>query len=443
MDVYLCGDTGPSGFGVATREVLKHLVESDEFNVTAKTHFWGLNKEGIHFHDGGFPDTRMQEWLYREDYINDDYLITDPREMADRRNVDLMQDLGTAETTPSEECIVKQFDGREDVWLTIGGPGFAEQAPKNPHIYTILSTDYNLDIVPRDWEYYLNQVDETWVPSGWTRDAIENRSPDLADDVHAMPYGINMRYEPTEYDCDVCPHNTAQQQAGPPQQCARRGATTFLMVSRFYHIKGIYRTIKAYIEEFRQNDDVQLILKTTSNNQFEFNPVAAIQGIIDELGYPDNPEMGPVMKPMETQYLYDLMGHADAFIQASRAECFGIAQLQAAYCGTPVIYTNWSAQAELLPELGGFLPIDDYEVERPRQEYRGLPFEVSDSYPPDSNWAVPSIEAIRERMREIHEMKREDREQIGQQARRHVKQHFKWADAMEPRFERLREASHV
>lgn len=439
MKLYLAVDTGPSGFGEASRGLLKELLKTD-IDITCRTHFWGLNKEGMHFSDRNFPDIRFAEYLLRNDIINEDYLIDDPREIPDRE-VNLTEDLGSNKTMDSDECLVRQFEGQEDIWLAAGAPSFAEQAPKKP--YTILSTDYNLDIVPRDWEYYLNQVDEVWVPSEWTRDAILNRlGDDYKDKVYAFPYGIEMEHRPTEYDCEVCPHNKQQAQ-GPPQRCLRDDSFNFLVISRFYHIKGLYRTIKAFIKEFRNRDKVRMFIKTTANNQFQFDPVQSANAIVNELGYTyDPPEIGFAVDSLEVQYLYDLMKHCDAFLQFSRAECFGIAQLQAAYCGTPVAYTNWSAQREIIDEDNrGFFNLDDYELEKPTQEFRGMPFEISDNYPPDSEWAVPDVESIQEIMRTLFEINDNEISSRGQDASKYVKNNFTWNEAIKPRLERLEEVA--
>lgn len=435
--VYVAADTGPSGFGVASRGVIREILKSDDISLTVKTHFWGLNREGLHFQNRPFPDKRFQEELLDSGRVNDDYLIEDAREISEREDVNLTRNLDSNTTAKPGECLIRDFEGQEDVWLTIGGPSFAEQAPEEP--YTILSTDYNLDIVPRKWEFYLDCVDEVWVPSEWTRQSILRRIPGAKDKVYTFPYGINIRHEPTEYDCEVCLHNKKQQLDPRSMRCLRDGKFNFLVVSRFYHMKGLYRTLKAFIEEFRpdEGDNARIVIKTTSNQQFQFNPGGFAQSVLNELGYPDSTtgEIAPITDTLETQYLYDLMGHCDAFVQASRAECFGIAQLQAAWCGTPVIYTDWSAQKEVLDDsVDGFIPIQDYELERPRQECRGLAFQTSAEYPPDSKWALPSVDAIRKRMREIYQ-----NSPSGEDGRKYVSQNYNWSDRIQPRIDRLLE----
>lgn len=435
--MYVAGDIGPSGFGEASRTLVEELIYGDDVDVTLRTHFWGTNEEGIHWQNRGVQDTRFTEKLIREGEINPDYMIEDGREIANRDD-DLMENLGTNESIPSHKCMVRQFEGQEDVWLAIGGVSFAEQAPDD--VYTILSTDYNLDKVPRKWEYHMEMVDEVWVPSKWVKKSIMNRFG-REYNVQVMPYGINMKYEPTEYDCEACPHDgTNPRQA----KCLRDGNFNFLVISRFYHMKGLYRTVKAYIEEFRPEDSTRLFVKTTSNNQFQFNPMQSFEMIRQELGYPNETiaEIGIAMEPLEHQYLYDLMGHADAFLQLSRAECFGIAQMQAAWCGTPVVHTNWSAQEELLPEDNdGFISVNDYSVEKVRRESNALPFNVGGGYPPDAKWAVPSIEAIQERMREVYEMSQEERDRRGEDARAYIKDNFDAAEAADMVVDRLHEIS--
>lgn len=442
MRVYVAGDTGPSGFGEATRGIMRELVPHPNIDVNFRTHQWGWNEMGEVIQSGDmiFPDSRFEEWAKREGWVNPDYLLDDVREIS-RRSGDLIERLNTSD---SEDLMFKQWDGEPedaDIWYAHGGVNFAEQAPDGP--YSILHTDYNLDIVPRRWQYYIDKVDEVWVPSEWTLNAILKRygqsNEELTTELRSMPYGINQRYKPGKYDHELCPQ---QHQSRNPerQHCLDDDKFTFLVISRFYHIKGLYRTIKAFIEEFRGKEPVRLMIKTTSNNQFNFNPREAAQAVVDELGYPDVPEIGLRVNPLDHQHMYDLLGHVDCFVQASRAECFGIAQLEAAYCGTPVIVTNWSSQREVCGDKG-FFKLNDYTLEQPRQESNALMYEGGDSYPPDSKWAVNDIDEIGKEMRYVYEMSERKREKMGEHARRHVVDNYQWSDRVKPRIERLEEVA--
>lgn len=480
-NVYLAADTGPSGFGVASKGLIRQIIKGDYgINLNVRTHQWGFNKEGLEFGQGqniNFSDTRFRELLLREGYITDEYLVSSQEELQQRMQEgdNLMQQLNAYKP---EQYLIRQWDGEPedaDVWIAIGGSNFGIQAPEEP--YSIISTDYNLDIVPRIWEHHLKYVDEVWVPSEWTRQSILNRIPEWKNKVYALPYGIDMNYKPGTYDHACCPNNAhdrsqaaqemqqIQQVANNGQQvtqsmqargqqlqqtlntpihednCLADGKFNFLVVSRFYHIKGLYRTIKAFMGEFSGNEDVRLFVKTTSNNQFNFDPMQSARAVQQELNKQNVPEVGIRAMSMSMQHMYDLFGHSDCFIQASRAECFGIAQMQAAYCGTPVIYTNWSAQKELIDGAKGFIPIDEYEVEEPQQESEAFAFQMGANYPSDAQWASPSIYELGKQMRNIYEMTEDEREELGEQASQYVKENYRWEDRVEPRIERVKNAS--
>lgn len=520
IKLYIATDTGPSGFGEAGRNLVWEFLEQDGISICCRTHDHGFSRTGAQS-GRHFPDTRFREYLLRNDLVNEAALIDDPREAAKRDTNGLLEALN-AEV--DEELLIRQWDGEPadaDVWLAVGGPGFAQHAPDGP--YTILSTDYNVDIVPGDvvergalddladlfgsplsatddaflrdelgienrkqleqwlehadradieqyfqhetdgvkdriaqivdgcivesvWKKNLPLVDEVWIPSEWTRQAILGRFPGLADDVHALPYGVSMRYEPGLYDHENCPgQNEAVPHSGAnahQQPCLADDSFTFLVISRFYHIKGLYRTIRAFMEAFTADEPVRLFVKTTSNQQFQFDAAASVNQIRQELEYPNPPEVGLGSAPMDCQHLADLMGLADCFVQASRAECYGIAQFQAAYCRTPVIYTDWSAQGELIDsDNAGFYPLTDYTVERPEPEVDYLMFQGPDRYPTDGKWATPDVDSLADLMREVYELDADERQAAGHAARKFVEDTYQWADRIQPRVERLRAAA--
>jgi len=449
IKIYIGSDTGCSGFGIASKRLVKHLLQQDGFKITLRTHQWGFNRQG-HYFDSNMGDQRFKHFVWNNGYVNDDYIAEDSREVIDRKKelTPLTEDLKDNRRAKSEECMIKQFEGKEDVWIGIGGQNFAEHAPQDDDIHTILSTDFNLDQVPASWKFYLDQVDQIWVPSEWTYNSIKNRfqenHPEIVEKTHWFHYGINQEYRPTKYDCVACPGDRHKAGNGADivnQPCLKDDTFTFLLVSRFYHIKGIYRTIKAFIKEFRGEEPVRLMVKTTANNQFDFNPGKSIQSVISEVGYPDPPEIGVKKDMMNTQHLYDVMGQADAFLQASRAECFGISQLEAAFCGTPVIFTNWSSQAEVMDEDNpGMIPLNDFDLERPEQESPAFVYAGADDFPPDSRWAVPDLSSLGDKMREVYEMNEEERDRRGQKAKEYVAENFKWEEKIEPRVQLIKEA---
>ncbi len=438
--LYLAADTGASGFGIASKGLIRELVASEEVELNLKTHNWNWNRNGENY-GRKFTDTRFREFMLSNGYVNEEYLVEDGRDAARKQKVELVDNLDSSEEVDDEQLMVKQFDGKEDVWLAIGRPDFAEQAPRDDEIYTILSTDYNPDKIPRRWEHHWDQVDEVWVPAEWVKKSVANRfshrRPDLVSKTKVFRYGVPMEYEPAKYDCRACPD--LHRDPGNSMTCLKDGKFNFLAVSRMKHLKGMYRTVKAFIREFSGDEDVRLFLKVPTNQDFPYHPAESVKAVMEEVN-PDNPPaIGMMVEMIKEQYLYDLMGFADGFIQASRAECFGISPLQAAYCGTPVIATDWSAQRELMPDDNpGFLKVKDYRLESSERESEYFRY---NEYPPDSRWAVPDVGALRRKMRQLYEMEEEERERRGLEASKYIRENFDWEEKAEERIERLKEVA--
>lgn len=443
MKVYIGADTGGSGFGEASKGLIKHMITDSDFDINVRTHHWGWNNEGHRF-DMSEGDPVFKHMIWNNGYVNDDYIVDTSRdaERAQQELPDMSEELGTSTTIDSRALMVQQFEGKEDVWLGIGGVTFAESAPDDEDIHTVLSCDFNLSKVPREWEHYLGMVDEVWVPSQWTYNAIKSRfedsHPEIVEKTHWFHYGINMDYKPTDYSCTFCANNMHTSGNIADQPCLRDDTFTFLVVSRFHQIKGLYQTIKAYAEEFRARDNVRLMVKTTSNNQFEFDPQKSVQAIISEVGYSDPPQIGLHDNLVDKQQVYDVMGQADCFLQASRAECFGIAQVEAAWCGTPTLFTDWSSQAEVMDgDNPGMIPVQDFDLEQPEPQTRAVNY-AGNNYPPDSQWASADIDSLGDRMREVYEMSEEERREAGQKAKEYVEENYDWKDKIKPRIERIR-----
>jgi len=443
LKVYIGADTGGSGFGEASKGLIKHMLTHTDFKINVRTHHWGWNNEGHRF-DMSEGDPVFKHMIWNNGYVNNDYIDDTSRdaERAKQEITPMIEDLGTTKTADTKSLMVQQFEEKEDVWLGIGGIKFASSAPDDKDTHTILSTDFNLDKVPREWEHYLQMVDEIWVPSKWTYKAVKNRfedrHPEIVEKTHWFHYGVNMDYKPTDYSCTFCANNMHSSGDVTDQPCLRDDTFTFLVVSRFHQIKGLYQTIKAYTEEFRARDNVRMLVKTTSNNQFDFDPQKAAQAIVNEVGYSDPPQLGVYNNMVNKQQLYDVMGQSDCFIQASRAECFGIAQVEAAWCGTPTIFTDWSSQAEVMDKDNpGMIPVQDYDLEQPKSQTNTVMFS-GENYPPDSHWASADIDSLGDRMREVYEMSEEERREAGQRAKEYVEKNYDWEDTIRPRVERIR-----
>lgn len=434
MKIYEAGDIFPSGHGFVTRGHIRNLMEYEEIDITFRAPQTGWNSFGEIVNDRPFMDSRFKNKLYTSNRLNEDYLIDDEDGLKKRSN-DLTTFLGTSETCRPHDCLIRDFTGEEDVWHTIGGMEFSAMAPsRDPDISTVLEVDYNVDQVPSQWVRWAKDVDEVWVPNEWVYSAFENAG--YTDNIEVIPYGIDFSYKPTAYDCESCRGKHMGQHRD--SSCLDDDTFTFLSVMRWYHIKGVDVLIKSFLREFSSEDNVRLVLKTTSNNNFEIGNVSKIvKKVAKELGVTNPPEIAIRTDMMSEQHLMDLFGLADAFAFPSRAECVGISWAQSMHAGTPVITTDWSAMNEYISEDEAIL-IDDGDVKTPERSVNWVPIKTGEWYPDDGNWFEPDISAVQAALREVIEMDTEEKNEMTSRAKEMVHDTFDWQKHIETRVNRFK-----
>lgn len=437
MRIYEAGDSGPSGHGQVHRGHVKNLLDKD-VDITFRTHQWGWNKAGVPM-ENAFGDSRFKNTVISSGRINEDYYV-ESRQGHEQFTTDLTDNLSSNERCDTRKCMIRDFDGQEDIWHTVGGMEWATQAPHDDGTTTVVETDYNLNKVPYQWEGNAKIVDEVWVPNQWVYDAFDEMG--YTENVEIVPYGVDFSYKPTDYDCTSCPNGMHTQPYGAGQ-CLNDDVFNFLGVMRWYHIKGVDILIEAFLREFSGDEDVRLFLKTTSNNKFELgggNVQQVISNLIDEFGIENPPEIGISTEMMSDQQLMDLYGLADAFSFPSRAECVGIAWVQAMHAGTPVITTDYSAMSEYISDDEALL-VDDGEIKEPESRVDWVPRKGGAWYPDGAQWFEADIGAVQDAMREMYEMDPEHRDEMARHGQQMVHNTFDWDQHIKTRVERFKEIS--
>jgi len=154
----------------------------------------------------------------------------------------------------------------------------------------------------------------------------------------------------------------------------RRDHFTFGTFGDLSRRKGIDVLVSAFRDEFRRDEPVRLLLKSST-------PLRAGAG---------DPRISTISGFLDQPRLLDLLRELDAFVLPSRGEGFGLCGLEAMATGLPVIATAWSGPAEYLDPADSF-PLDYRLVEAGGVEsnhvrYHGL-------------WAEPDVEHLRHLMR--------------------------------------------
>jgi glycosyltransferase involved in cell wall biosynthesis len=189
------------------------------------------------------------------------------------------------------------------------------------------------------------------------------------------------------------------------------GLFHFVHVSSCFPRKGADVLVRAFCEEFRQSDNVCLIVKTFPN------PHNTVEELVRDAGqrHRGHAPIRIVTESLTNGQMRFLLEKANCLVSASRGEGFGLPVAEAMLVGCPVIATIHGGQADLCsPEW--CWPV----------EFQIVPAKTHLTEGP-SFWAEPSVASLREQMRLVYRATREEVTARTAPARAHVSANFTWA----------------
>ena len=236
---------------------------------------------------------------------------------------------------------------------------------------------------PLYWtEYFMDErVDQIWVPSIHTKDAILNTDPDLneyyEDKIRVVPHG----YDPEVFKQIETLHIQNKSTFNKTFKIICNKGWRGGMEDR----GGVQFLLQAYSQEFTKDENIELLLKL---NPSYINP-QLVKAKIDELKLPK--ECGKIKIAcgnLSPKQLCDLYNDSDLYVCATRAESFDLGTAEAMACGLPIITTGYGGQIEHMDKTcADFI---DYELAEVKGDvmYEGI------------KQAVPNIPKLRELLRE-------------------------------------------
>lgn len=188
---------------------------------------------------------------------------------------------------------------------------------------------------------------------------------------------------------------------------------TFLCVAAPHWRKGVLQLLEAFREAFADSDAVRLVIKTTydpgdSRRQFDFE-IPSWQTLLQGTNLAANPLVKIIEETYPEDRMADLYADADVYVGPSWGEAFGLALLDAAACGLPVITTGWGGATDFLPSSPDLVPF----------ELRDAGTDGVYEPTPGAQVAVPDVAALATRMR-AHFDNPESSRRDGQLLRQHV-----------------------
>jgi glycosyltransferase involved in cell wall biosynthesis len=277
-----------------------------------------------------------------------------------------------------------------------GGHGFeivAVNADELPSFVERLGEDYfegprigiwgwETNSIPPRWQRAFALVQEIWV---YSRFMAENIGAVAPVPVLALPPPVQ---RPTE--------------AAEPVRLGVPDGFTFLFV--FDYLSTVQRKnpvglIEAFKRAFAPGEGPRLLIKTING---PLRPLSEEEVLWAADGRED---IHVIDRSLSGAELNGLMAACDCYVSLHRAEGFGLTLAEAMAIGKPAIATGYSGNVDFMNEANSYLV--DYTIGRVGPE--------CEIYPPEGEWADPSVEHAAELMRRVYS-DREDAARRGARA---------------------------
>ncbi|MCY0870025.1 MAG: glycosyltransferase, partial [Firmicutes bacterium] len=247
---------------------------------------------------------------------------------------------------------------------------------------SVLRTMYEADGLPEDWVHSCNQFARVFVAAPFNVDTFARAGVD-PEKLRVVPEPFDFSYFQRSGNADRA------RNALPPLR-----SFVFLSIFDWNFRKGWDILLEAFARAFDRDDDVTLLIKTSSFDGAQIE--SAIAELWKRLGVDPAALPHIVLRRefMADEQIRDLYEVADAFVLPTRGEGWGRPYLEAMAMEVPVIATAWGGNLAFLNsdraymiDINGLEAIDERMHMR---HYRGL------------RWAAPSVESTAAQMRRAH-----------------------------------------
>lgn len=267
--------------------------------------------------------------------------------------------------------------------------------------YHIGRVFWETDRLPQDFAEACKELDEIWTGSQFNADAIKNAGVDVP--IYIIPEAID-----TEIG-DVKPYKIEVP------------GFKFYSIFEWTERKNPRALLKAYWQEFQNDEPVALIIKTYVDN-FSVEKRQEIKQQIRKVKSQLNlKKYAPVylyLDLMDRHQIYRFHASCDAFVSAHRGEGWGVPQMEAMLMGKPVISTNVGGIHEYLTnnETALLVPAEMVKITENTRNQRW--------YTPDMKWAEVDGQALQQKMRFVFDKRKLEAVAIGEAGQQLVLKKF-------------------
>jgi len=303
-----------SGYGVHSRQIFEWLSEKKGIDLTVECLRWG-----------------MTPWLLNENYENG--LVK--KIMSFSKKVEPKYDITIQNQLPNE-------------WDTSLGH-------KNIGVSAFVETD---KCNPK-WIDCCNKMDLIIVPSEFTKKVIK-RSGVCMTNILVIPEWFNQH---------LSTKKSFNFKKSKDERFNFKTKFNFLIISQLTASspegdrKNIYNCIKWTLENFKNNKDVGVIIKTSIGKGTQADRALtkeSIEKMIKSFNINDRPPVYLIHGNMSSKEVANLYQHnrIKCILSPTRGEGYGLPLIDAAAAEMPVIATNWSGHLQFLKNENYFTPVD-------------------------------------------------------------------------------------
>lgn len=218
-----------------------------------------------------------------------------------------------------------------------------EKAKLKPNTKIVAFTMWETSELPERYVKSLEYADAIIVPCQWNKDMYQKQLPDK--DIYVVPLGINMLDFPYK------------------ERKENKGKYKFLMYNGGNKRKGFPEYLDAFIAEFKEDEDVEFVVKTWANWSDRFFSYGKY------MNKTKGRNIKLVTGELTRQEQLELLYNHDCFVFPSKGEGFSLPPIEAGASGMPVILTE--AHAHLSFKSDAFYWVDT--VEEPSEIEPRLP----------------------------------------------------------------------
>ena len=268
-------------------------------------------------------------------------------------------------------------------------------------------TVWELDVVPKIWMEWLNQLDGVIVPCHWNRKLF-------------LEAGVTVPIH-------VVPHLTESVGVAPPSRLAGISSDDFVFytIAAWRERNAPHLTLMSFLAEFSAHDRAVLVIKTASINErwqakgfWDFQIKRWFEDTRRDYNRVRKQAQSTarvllVTEDWTAEQINALHQRGDCYVSMTRTEGWGLGAYEAAQAGKPVVITGHGGQLDFLPASMA------YHV-----DYRLIPFTEGTWGELGANWAEPDLAMGGKLMRSVFENP-EDARRRGKMLKSHVEEHFR------------------